>query len=125
MDLEAAIKNLTPQQKHALETVLQWVDNGNGTVAPKLEKPQENLRRLCANLGIKPVTLHQLRHWWATRTLQNSGKLDVVSRLLGHSSVGITGDIYRHVSQDEMQATHARFSSLDSIAGGGSHNKLT
>jgi len=80
---------------------------------------QENLRRVCVNLGIKPVTPHQLRHWWATRMLQKGAKLEIVSRSLGHSSVGITGDVYRHISQGEMQAEHQKFSPLDAIASGG------
>lgn len=84
---------------------------------------QENMRRVCDKLGIKPITPHQLRHWWATRTLQNGGKLEVVSRLLGHSSVGITGDVYRHVSQSELAEEHQRFSPLDATAGGGRHKR--
>jgi site-specific recombinase XerD len=81
---------------------------------------QENLRRVCHNLGIKPVTPHQLRHWWATRTLQNGGKLEIVSRLLGHERLDTTG-IYRHIAADELQAEHQKFSPIDTIAGGGRH----
>lgn len=84
---------------------------------------QENLRRVCFNLGIKPVTPHQLRHWWATTALQNGAKIEVVSRILGHSSVGITGDVYRHVEQAEIQKEHERYSPIDAIAGGGRHNR--
>jgi site-specific recombinase XerD len=83
---------------------------------------QENLRRVCHNLGIKPVTAHQLRHWWATRTLQNGGKLEIVSKLLGHERLDTTG-IYRHIAADELQAEHQKFSPMDTIAGGGRHKR--
>jgi integrase/recombinase XerD len=78
---------------------------------------QENFHRICGKLGIDPITPHQLRHWTATRMLQSGAKLEIVSRLLGHSSVGITGDVYRHVAQDEIQSEHQKFSPMDRIAG--------
>lgn len=73
---------------------------------------EENLRRVCEKLNIKPVTPHQIRHWWATRALQAGMKLEVASRILGHSSVGITGDIYRHITSTEMAEEHRQFSPL-------------
>ena len=73
---------------------------------------EENLRRVCDKLGIKPVTPHQIRHWWATRAMQAGMKIEVASKLLGHSSVGITGDIYRHITQTEVADEHRAFSPL-------------
>lgn len=29
--------------------------------------------------------------------------MEVISRILGHASVGITGDVYRHTDMAEMQ----------------------
>ncbi|MBA7596775.1 Tyrosine recombinase XerD [subsurface metagenome] len=76
---------------------------------------EENLRRVCTKLKIKPVTPHQIRHWWATRAMQAGMKIEVASRLLGHSSVGITGDIYRHITSTEMAEEHRQFSPLSRI----------
>jgi integrase/recombinase XerD len=76
---------------------------------------QENFQRICGKLGIESITPHQCRHWAATRMLQAGAKLEIVSRLLGHSSVGITGDVYRHVAQAEIQAEHKKFSPMDAI----------
>jgi integrase len=45
--------------------------------------------------GIK-ATFHQLRHTAATLMLEAGVPLHEVSRMLGHSSVAITGDIYGH-----------------------------
>ena len=38
--------------------------------------------------------------------------LEVVSKILGHSSVAITADAYRTVKQDEIKAEHGRFGPL-------------
>jgi integrase len=43
------------------------------------------------------VRLHDLRHSHATQLLINGVHPKVVSERLGHSSVGITLDIYSHV----------------------------
>ena len=35
-----------------------------------------------------------------------------MSKILGHSSVAITADVYRTVKQDEIKAEHQRFGPL-------------
>jgi len=42
------------------------------------------------------VSFHGLRHGFASIQLKAGTPLTVVSGLLGHSSVGITGDVYSH-----------------------------
>lgn len=73
---------------------------------------QKTLRRACLRAGVKPFTPHQLRHLYATHALRNGAKLEVVSRILGHASVGITGDIYRHVKTEEMHEEAEKFAPL-------------
>ena len=63
----------------------------------------KTLKRACVRAGVKPFTPHALRHLFATTALKNGAKLEVVSRILGHASVGITGDVYRHTDMAEMQ----------------------
>ncbi len=51
--------------------------------------------------GLPPgLGLHTLRHSAATVMLEKGVPLKVVSEILGHFSVSITGDIYGHVSPD-------------------------
>jgi site-specific recombinase XerD len=73
---------------------------------------ERTFRRLCKRLGIPKITPHQLRHYFATYALKNGAKLEVISKILGHSSVAITADVYRHVKQDEIQQEHAKYSPL-------------
>ena len=60
------------------------------------------------------VGLHTLRHTAATVMIENNVSLKVVSELLGHFSVSITGDIYAHVSPDvSAQAMEALGAAID------------
>lgn len=51
-----------------------------------------------AKLGITPVTVHALRHTFATNLLEQGVDIKVISQLLGHSSVKITYDTYVHTN---------------------------
>jgi integrase/recombinase XerD len=73
---------------------------------------ERTFRRLCRRLDIKPITPHMLRHYFATHALKNGAKLEVISKILGHASVGITADVYRTIEQAEIQSEHLRFSPL-------------
>ena len=44
------------------------------------------------------VTVHSMRHSFATRLLEKGADIKTVSELLGHKSIQITLDIYSHVS---------------------------
>jgi len=70
------------------------------------------IARLCAKAGIPKYTAHQFRHFFTTYALKRGAKLEVISRILGHSSVGITAEVYRHVDRDEMHEEHQRFAPL-------------
>ena len=58
------------------------------------------------------ITPHMLRHYFATYALRNGAKVELISKILGHSSVGIMLDVYRTVTQGEIKAEHARFGPL-------------
>ncbi|MBX3079067.1 MAG: tyrosine-type recombinase/integrase [Cryobacterium sp.] len=47
--------------------------------------------------------MHTLRHSAATAMLNTGMPLHVVSRLLGHSSVAITGDVYGHIADTSQR----------------------
>lgn len=51
-------------------------------------------------LGISPVTIHALRHTFASNLIAQGIDIKIVSQLLGHSSVKITYDTYVHTNLD-------------------------
>jgi integrase len=75
-----------------------------------------------ARAGLPDAGLHTLRHSAASAMLSHRVPLKVVSEILGHSSIAITGDVYGHVSpdvsRDAVATLGAALSNLGSANGG-------
>jgi integrase len=52
-----------------------------------------------ARAGLPRIRLHDLRHSWATMALSAGVHPKVVQERLGHSGIGITLDVYSHVTE--------------------------
>jgi integrase/recombinase XerD len=73
---------------------------------------QKILREACARVGIKkPVTLHWLRHSYATHLLESGTDLRFIQEILGHRSSKTT-EIYTHVSIKSIQNIKSPFDDL-------------
>ena len=64
------------------------------------------LVKRCEKAGIKRVSMHDLRHTFATRFVEASNNYKYLSVMLGHSSIKITMDLYVHQT-DESQVKEA------------------
>lgn len=70
------------------------------------------LKRSCRKVGIsKPVTLHWLRHSYATHLLEAGTDIRYIQVLLGHSSSKTT-EIYTHVSMGSLKNIKSPFDEL-------------
>ncbi len=73
---------------------------------------QSVLKQALQKAGItKPVTLHWLRHSYATHLLESGTDLRYIQELLGHSSSKTT-EIYTHVSTKSIQQIKSPFDDL-------------
>jgi integrase len=62
--------------------------------------------------GLEDVHLHTLRHSAASALIAFGAHLKVVQELLGHSSYGITADIYSHVAMEQQREAAERLSEV-------------
>lgn len=70
---------------------------------------QKNFRWRSEKLSIKPsVHPHMLRHFYATRLLQNGADLRSLMSLLGHSHISTT-ERYLHISNNHLEETYRKF----------------
>ncbi|TDW02176.1 tyrosine-type recombinase/integrase [Pseudobacillus badius] len=65
--------------------------------------------RLIEEANVPRISFHDLRHTHATILMQQGENPKVVSERLGHSRVGITLDLYSHVSDDLQEQVAVRF----------------
>lgn len=68
-------------------------------------------------LGLPGLTMHRLRHWFATMILRERGNLRVVQELLGHASPTTTA-LYTAVSSDQLADAVAALPRLTARARG-------
>ncbi|KKN92421.1 hypothetical protein LCGC14_0209120 [marine sediment metagenome] len=71
-------------------------------VIPSIFDPNPYLKRYCKEAGIKTITYHGLRHSFATLALDAGSSPLLVSKVLGHSSVSTTLDIYWNTSSETL-----------------------
>ncbi len=91
----------------------QWLFEGqNKNEAYNESSLSVVLKQAVEKTGIqKPVTLHWLRHSYATHLLENGTDLRYIQEILGHSR-STTTEIYTHVSNKSIQKVVSPFDSL-------------
>jgi integrase len=72
---------------------------------------QKALDAACADLGIKRITHHDLRHLFATRCIESGVDIPTISRWLGHKDGGaLAMRTYGHLRDEHSQAMAAKVS---------------
>lgn len=108
----------TPKTKTSVRTVpvppkvcravAHYVEMTTGMTAETLLFPFERTtlgRRMdiaAKEVGLHRVTLHGLRHSYASMLINRGVSLEVVKTLLGHAAIGVTANIYSHVYKESL-----------------------
>lgn len=68
-----------------------------------------SLKVACKHAGIKQISMHTLRHTFATRCIESGMKPNTLKKILGHSNISTTMDLYAHVTEDEKEKDMEQF----------------
>ena len=91
-----------------------WLFPGQNPDRPMTSKPvHDACRTVRESSGLsKRVTVHTLRHSFATHLLEAGTDIRTIQVLLGHRSIKTTA-LYTHVSTAKLEATHSPLDRLD------------
>lgn len=88
-----------------------FCNDAGGPIMPRSFNHRFEKLREKAGVG-KAVTVHSLRHTYATRLLELGVSLKEVQELLRHAELSTTADIYAHVSEELKRAAANRLTDL-------------
>ena len=102
-DGESNVKEWTPEEFRNLVFI-------NRTGYPTKNSTYDTaLGKRCEKAGIKKVSMHDLRHTFATRFVEASNNYKYLSVMLGHSSIKITMDLYVHQTEESQAQETDKF----------------
>lgn len=85
--------------------------NRNGKLLPN-SNYDRYLARLCEKAGIEKISMHTLRHTFATRCIESGMKPKTLQKILGHANITMTMDLYVHVTEDEKEREMKKFEEM-------------
>lgn len=85
--------------------------NRNGKLLPN-SNYDRYLARLCEKAGIEKISMHTLRHTFATRCIESGMKPKTLQKILGHANITMTMDLYVHVTEDEKEKEMKKFEEM-------------
>ena len=59
------------------------------------------LREICKKIGMRCISVHILRHTFATRCIEGGMLPKILQKILGHSNITMTMNLYVHATEDE------------------------
>lgn len=91
-----------------------WIEIKRKTVRPNTvrnytERYHRNIQKVIGKklltevAGINKFSMHVLRHTLATRCIEGGMMPKTLQKILGHSNIGITMNLYVHITEEEKQ----------------------
>lgn len=108
MDIDNNRATLEGQSSESQDYVFR---NGNGKWIPN-SNYNRNLGWLCRVAEIDRISMHVLRHTFATRCIEAGMKPKTLQKILGHAKIAMTMDLYVHVTEDEKEKEMKKFEEL-------------
>ncbi len=105
--IERYVKLERPELVKAKSSSHIFLSVRGGALSPERMRSIVKQRALAAGIESK-IYPHLLRHSFATHLLQNGADLRVIQEMLGHADISTT-QIYAHVDQKRLKATHKKF----------------
>lgn len=98
------LENQRAKNKKLKLIPIEWNDTvflcRNGTPV-KNSTYDTGLFKYCDRVGIPHFSMHVLRHTFATRCIEGGMKPKTLQKILGLSNIGITMNLYVHITEDE------------------------
>lgn len=85
--------------------------NSNNKLIPN-SNYDSYLKKICNKAGIEKISMHTLRHTFATRCIESGMKPKTVQKILGHANISMTMDLYVHVTEDEKEKEMQKFEQM-------------
>lgn len=89
--------------------------NRNGKLLPN-SNYNRYLDKICNKAGIERISMHTLRHTFATRCIESGMKPKTLQKILGHANISMTMDLYVHVTDDEKEKEMQKFEKMYDMA---------
>lgn len=89
--------------------------NRNGKLLPN-SNYDRYLEKICDKAGIERISMHILRHTFATRCIESGMKPKTLQKILGHANISMTMDLYVHVTEDEKETEMQKFERMCKMA---------
>ncbi|MCR4674734.1 MAG: site-specific integrase [Lachnospiraceae bacterium] len=67
------------------------------------------LEKICKKAKIKKISMHSLRHTYATRCIEAGMRPKTLQEILGHAHISTTMDLYVHNTEEEKKKEHQKF----------------
>ena len=108
---QAAKKNRVIQFEFADHVFL----NRSGKLLPN-SNYDRYLEKICDKAGIERISMHTLRHTFATRCIESGMKPKTLQKILGHANISMTMDLCVHVTEEEKEKEMRKFEQMCRMA---------
>ena len=80
-----------------------------------LSKQVKRFNKLNPTEPITHLTMHGLRHSVCTKMIKSGMELSAVQKIMGHSSIQVTLNVYNHITQTDIQKQMLKFENVNKI----------